>query len=301
MTLVEVTGNRSEQERERIRRIVEAVPGARVEFPKAGGPARASVDGQLRWLHSWAAGVDGEEFARDPSLLPDGVVVTSSTGNGAVPLAEHAMMLTLMLNRDAPAWMAAQRAHRWERRTHPELLGSTMGILGLGHAGRELAVRAAAFGMRVVGLSRRGTAVPGVDAVHTPDDLDRFLTGLDVLVVCAPATPASRGMLGDAQFALLNRGAHYVCISRGGIADDDALLRALRSGQVGAAGLDAHTVEPLPPDSPFWKEPHVIVTPHNGATTPGTAARGLDIFCDNLERFLGGEPLRNVVDFAHGY
>ncbi|WP_432543736.1 D-2-hydroxyacid dehydrogenase [Kineococcus sp. SYSU DK002] len=301
MTLVEVSGDRPARDRDRIRGIVEAVPGARVEFPATSGPARASVDGRLRWLHSWAAGVDGEEFARDPSRLPAGVVVTSSTGNGAIPLAEHAVMLTLMLNRDAPAWAVAQREHRWERRTHPELLGSTMGILGLGNAGRELAVRAAAFGVRVVGLSRRGLPAAGVDTVHTPDELARFLTGLDVLVVCAPATPATRGLLGDEQFALLNRGAHYVCVSRGGIADDEALLRALRSGQVGAAGLDAHAVEPLPPDSPFWDEPHVIVTPHNGATTPGTAARGLDIFCDNLRRFLAGSPLRNVVDFAHGY
>jgi phosphoglycerate dehydrogenase-like enzyme len=95
--------------------------------------------------------------------------------------------------------------------------------------------------------------------------------------------------------------AYYVCFSRGGIANDAALLRALQDGWIAGAGLDAHSDEPLPPDSPFWKAPNTIITPHNGATTPGTIQRGVDIFVDNLKRYLSGQPFRNIVDKQAGY
>ncbi|MFB9375483.1 NAD(P)-dependent oxidoreductase [Kineococcus gynurae] len=259
--------------------------GLAVEFTGVPGPARAWAGAELRWVHSWAAGVDGLTGWREAT------VVTSAKGNGAVPLAEHAMLLTLMLDRDAARWAAAQAGRRWERRTHSELLGRTMGILGLGRAGRELRTRAEAFGMPVVALRRD----------HSPADLDAFCTASDVLVVCAPLTDETRGMLGDRQFDQLGPTGHYVCVSRGGIADDAALLRALQENRIAGAGLDAHAVEPLPEDSPFWDLPNVIVTPHNGATTPGTARRGFEIFLGNLGRFIRGEGLEHRVDVEAGY
>jgi phosphoglycerate dehydrogenase-like enzyme len=128
-----------------------------------------------------------------------------------------------------------------------------------------------------------------------------LLAESDFVVVTAPRTPSTIGQFGRDAFARMKSSAYFICISRGGIADDEALLDALRTGQIAGAGLDAHGVEPLPPDSPFWSLPNVIVTPHNGATSTGTRRRSQEIVADNLRRFVAGEPLRNVVDKNAGY
>lgn len=251
---------------------------------------------QLAWVHSWAAGVEGDVGPRLREHATAGrVVVTSSAGNGAVPLAEHAMMLALMLDRDAPRWAVAQATRRWERRTHGELLGRTLGIYGFGNVGRELAARAKAFGMRVVAVRRSIVPAPDVDRIYSPEERTAFCAECDVLVVAAPLTSQTRGAIGPEQIAALPDGASVIVVSRGGIVDDQALLAALRQGRV-RAGLDAHAVEPLPPASEFWGEPAVIITPHNGATTPETADRGREIFVENLRRRTRNKPMKNVVD-----
>jgi phosphoglycerate dehydrogenase-like enzyme len=230
------------------------------------------------------------------------VVLTSSAGNGAIPLAEHSMLLMLMLNRDVPRWMRAQLDRKWERFTHPELNGLTVGIFGLGNSGSDLALKASAFHMRVLGLRRNADrAVPGVDQMYRLDQLHAFLGESDFVVVTTPSTPDTLGLFDAAAFRAMKQSAYFICISRGGIAVDDALLEALREGWIAGAGLDAHGIEPLPPDSPFWSLPNVIVTPHNGATTPATAQRSVDIFVDNLQRYVAGQPLRNIVDKSAGY
>ncbi len=262
-------------------------------------PAAFVTAGRLRWVHSWAAGVDGALF---PELVASPVVLTSSKGNGAIPLAEHAMMLMLMLDRDAPRWLRAQGSRSWDRFRHGELAGATCAIVGMGGAGTALARRAAAFDMRVLGLRRHPErSVPGVARMYSPGEVTAFVADADFVVVTAALTAQSRGLLGRAVFRAMKPTAYYVCVSRGGIADDAALLTALREGWIAGAGLDAHSVEPLPADSPFWSLPNVVVTPHNGATTAPTRRRGVDIFVDNLARFVRGEPLRNVVDKSAGY
>lgn len=253
---------------------------------------------RLKWIHSWAAGPDKQLF---PEMVASPVVMTCSKGNGAIPLAEHAMMLMLMLNRDALAWLRAQQEHTWERRVHNELNGLTCGIIGLGHSGQDLALKAKAFHMRVIGVRRSLQPTPNVDEVFPHERLHEFLAQSDFVVVTAPLTPETKGMLGEAELRAMKHTACYICFSRGGIADDAALLRALHEGWIAGAGLDAHSEEPLPADSPFWTAPHTIVTPHNGATTQGTLQRGFDIFVDNLRRYVAGEPLRNIVDKAAGY
>ncbi|MFG1704572.1 D-2-hydroxyacid dehydrogenase [Nonomuraea sp. M3C6] len=303
-----ITGAYDELARQRIRA---AAPATRVEFS-------ADLDGieladavvghvpdpllaraaRLRWVHSPVAGVDA---VLSEGLLNSDVTLTSSTGNGAIPLAEHAMLLTLMLNRDAPRWLRAQSEHRWDRHVHGELAEKTIGLYGLGHAGLDLAAKARAFHMRVLGLRRTGRPAAGVDELFDQDDFPRFLAESDFVVVTAPLTNATAGRFDRKAFAAMKRTACFVCVSRGGIADDAALLDALRRGEIAGAGLDAHGVEPLPADSPFWELPNVIVTPHNGATTRETARRGFDILLDNLGRFARGEPLRNVVDKSAGY
>jgi phosphoglycerate dehydrogenase-like enzyme len=227
--------------------------------------------------------------------------VTSCASNGAIPLAEHAVMLMLMLARNAPKWLKNQAEGKWERWYHPELTGLTCGIIGLGFSGADLARKLKAFDMRVIGTRRTPRPTPNVDEVFPVERLHDLLGQSDFVVMTAPRTPETIGMLGEAEFRAMKPSAFYVCFSRGGIADDAALLRALHEGWIAGAGLDAHSREPLPPDSPFWSAPNTIVTPHNGATTPLTRQRGVDIFVENLGHFLAGEPFRNVVDKEAGY
>jgi phosphoglycerate dehydrogenase-like enzyme len=253
----------------------------------------------LQWVHSWAAGANSDLV---PEMIASPVTLTSSVGNGAVPLAEHSMLLMMMLNRDVPRWAKAQEQHAWDRFTHGELKDATVGIVGLGHAGADLALKAKAFHMQVLGVRRRvDIPVEGVDRLYAQEDLLEMLPECDFVVVTAPITPGTAGMFDDAQFAAMKPTSYFICISRGGIAEDDALLRALETGSIAGAGLDAHGIEPLPPQSPFWDLPNVIVTPHNGATTAATARRGVEIYLDNLRRFVAGEPLVNLVDKAAGY
>jgi phosphoglycerate dehydrogenase-like enzyme len=251
---------------------------------------------KLRWVHSPSAGVDSD---LTPEMLASPVVLTSSAGNGGIPLAEHSMLLMLMLSRDVPRWMRAQAEHRWDHYRHAELAGRTVGIYGLGNSGIDLAQKAKAFHMRTLGVRRRpDQPSPYVDELC---ELDRLLAESDFVVVTVPRTPTTAGVFDLAAFARMKSSAYFICISRGGIADDDALLEALRTGQIAGAGLDAHGVEPLPPQSPFWSLPNVIVTPHNGATSDGNLRRSREIVAENIRRFVAGEPLHNVVDKTAGY
>jgi phosphoglycerate dehydrogenase-like enzyme len=261
----------------------------------AAALARAS---RLTWVQSWAAGTNEILY---PEMVASPVIVTSCAGNGAVPLAEHAMMQMLMLSRDAAKWLKNQGEHTWERWYHPELAGLTCGIIGLGYSGKDLALKAKAFHMRVIGTRRTPQPTPNVDEVFPLERLHELLAQSDFVVMTAPRTPDSLGMLGEAEFRAMKPSAFYICFSRGGIANDAALLKALQEGWIAGAGLDAHSEEPLPPDSPFWDAPNALVTPHNGATTPGTRQRGVDIFVDNLRRFLAGTTLHNIVDKQAGY
>lgn len=274
-----------------------AIEEAEIVAGHIAAPALARA-GRLRWLHSWAAGPGSLLY---PEMIASPVVCTSSKGNGAIPLAEHAILLMLMLNRDAPAWLRAQADRRWERRYHGELNGLTCGIIGLGHSGQDLVLKCRAFHMRVLGIRRTPQPTPNVDEVLPSDRLHDLLGASDFVVVTAPRTPETIGMLGEAEFRAMRPTAHYICFSRGGIADDAALLRALRAGWIAGAGLDAHGEEPLPPDSPFWDLPNAIITPHNGATTLGTRQRAIDIFVENLRRYQVGQPLVNVIDKEAGY
>jgi phosphoglycerate dehydrogenase-like enzyme len=261
-------------------------------------PAALARARKLKWVQSWAAGPDQLMY---PEFVASPVIATSCKGNGAIPLAEHAMLLMLMLNRDMPRWQRAQAERRWDHWSHPELNGLTCGIVGLGNSGVDLALKCQAFHMRVLGIRRTAQPTPHVDEVFTHDRLHDFLGQSDFVVVTAPRTPETTGMLGEAEFRAMKPTAYYVCFSRGGIADDAALLKALREGWIAGAGLDAHAVEPLPPDSPFWDAPNTLITPHNGASTPFTRQRGIDIFVENLRRYLKGEEMVNLIDKTRGY
>jgi phosphoglycerate dehydrogenase-like enzyme len=253
---------------------------------------------RLKWVHSWAAGPNTQLY---PEFVASPVVLTCSKGNGAIPLAEHAMMLMLMLNRNAMRWIEGQRNRKWDAFFHGELNGMTVGIIGAGYSGVDLALKAQAFHMRVLGLRRNTMPTRNFDRMYSRDQLHEFLGECDFVVVTAPKTPETTDMLGEAEFRAMKPSAFYVCFSRGGVANDGALYKALIEGWIAGAGLDAHGIEPLPAESPFWNAPNTIVTPHNGATTLATKARGYQIFADNLMRYVAGEPLINIVDKHLGY
>jgi len=255
---------------------------------------------RLRWIHSTAAGVDQLLF---PELLQREVLLTSSSGIHAEPLSEHVLGVLLMLSRRLHIAVRQQLARRWDRRTvlGDELGGKTLGILGLGAIGRAIAERARVFGMRVIGTRRSGAPVPHVEQVFPPEGLDEVLRRSDVLVVVLPLTPATRGLIGARELALLPPGAFLINVGRGAIVQEAALVDALRAGRLAGAALDVFEQEPLPPESPLWDLPQVIITPHVSGTTPRYYDRAIPLFCENLRRFLRGDPLLNVVDRERGY
>jgi len=253
---------------------------------------------RLRMVSRFGVGFDTLDI---PECTRRGVTVGVVNGANDLSVAEHAMMLMLAVARDARRLLEAQARSRWDRYLIPELAGRTCGIVGVGHSGSDLARKARAFGMRVVGLRRQDLPAEGFDHVYTRSGLGEFLAQSDFVVVTAALTQASTAMLGEAEFRAMKRSAFYVCVSRGGIADPDALARALAERRIAGAGLDAHAIEPLPADSPFWTMPNVIVTPHIGSISAGTVNRGIDIFLENLRRFVAGRPLVNVVDKEAGY
>jgi phosphoglycerate dehydrogenase-like enzyme len=174
-------------------------------------------------------------------------------------------------------------------------------IIGLGQIGQAIAERAAVFGMHVVGSRRSGAAVPGVSAVVPADGWRPLLGEADYVVIAAPLTPETRGMIGAAELATMRPDAYLINIARGEIVDEAALIAALQSGRIAGAGLDVFNVEPLPAESPLWGLPNVFITPHISWNSPAVLPRTLDLFLDNLRRYRDGEPLRNIVDKHAGY
>lgn len=252
----------------------------------------------LRWVHSMGAGV--ENLCRD--VAGTDIIVTNSHTHGDV-IAEHVMALLLAHTRRLAVAITRQAEARWQHEgaVGTVVRGKTLGIVGLGAIGTELARRAAAFGMRVWGVRRSGAAVPGVDRIVRPAALDEVLRVADVLAITAPLTPETRGLVGARELGLLPKGAFLINVGRGGIVDETALAAAIQSGHLAGAGLDVFEQEPLPPASPLWRVPGMIITPHTGGSSPGFLERAVPFFCENLRRYLMGEPLLNRVDVTRGY
>ena len=262
------------------------------------GPDALAVAKRLKWLHIWSAGVEHTLY---PELISSPVVITCIKGNAGVPMAEFAMMNIYVWAKNLLRYLAAHEGREWITGGHDELIDKTVGIIGLGNSGADLARKCKAAHMRVLGLRRTTTPCEFVDEIFTRDRLHEFLGEADFVCITAARTPETLGMLGEAEFRAMKTTAYLIVTSRGGIAQDDALLDALNQGWIAGASLDAHTTEPLPADSPFWSAPNTIVTPHSAAAGTGNAARAMDIFIDHLKRYVRGEPFRNQVDKAAGY
>jgi D-2-hydroxyacid dehydrogenase (NADP+) len=253
---------------------------------------------RLRWVHAIGAGV--ENLCED--VAGTEILVTNSHIHGGT-IADHVFAFILAHTRRMREAFGFQAARRWVHRelVAVPLAGRTMGILGLGTIGAQVARRAVSFGMRVVGTKRHPKPIPGVDRVWPPEGIDAVLREASVLVLTLPLTPATRGVLGAREIALLPEGAFVVNIARGGLVNEPALIAALRSGHLAGAGLDVFAEEPLPPDSPLWTMPGLMITPHVAGDSPGYMDGMIPLFCENLGRYLAGHPLENVVDPAQGY
>jgi phosphoglycerate dehydrogenase-like enzyme len=256
---------------------------------------------RLKWLHVHNVGVDHPIF---DEMLARGVRLTTSSGSTAEPIAQTAIAGLLMLARNYPRWLAAQRKHLWDpmrgSAVPRDLRGQTVLVLGLGQIGREFARLARALGLRVIGVRRSVTQPEStVDELHPAQRLRELLPHCDWLLIACPLTEETRGLITAEMLARLPRGAHVLNVARGQVVDQGALVAALASGHLGGAYLDVFDPEPLPADSPLWDLPNVIITPHNSSVASGNDRRVFEIFTDNLKRWSRGERLLNEVSVAN--
>ena len=258
---------------------------------------------KLRWVHAIASGVDA--FLYDEFRTGE-VILTSEKGLVGEHLADHAFGLLLMLTRQMATALrlgADSWNHRPEMRAKEiELTGATMGVFGFGGTGRAVARRAAAFGMKVVALDR--DPVPGspeVSAALGAGGFDSLLATSDVLAICCPLTPETRGKFDAAAFRKMKNSAIVVNVTRGETMVEDDLVAALEAGEIGGAALDVAPREPLPPSSRLWSLPQVAMTPHTAGASQFRAERNLARFVENLRRLRRREPLEGVIDKALGY
>lgn len=319
-------------------RIREAAPGSRIVNLSVEGLADGPVDDvevllrgflsseafdrllsrapNLRWVHSATSGV---ERALTPAALARNVVVTNARGVFTRPIAEHVLLMILAISRMLPQLLELQHERTWQPLEGRELRDLTIGIVGYGSLGRAIASLATAFGATVVVMRRnpRGeegrdasgaslddepvAIAPVVDRVLGPDGLSELLGASDVVVLAAPLTPETDGLIDSAAIGQMRRDAWLINVARGRLVDDHALVRALQDGRIGGAALDTFRDEPLPQSSPLWDLPNVIVTPHTSWSSARVLDRSIELFCDNLRRYRAGEPLRNVVDRVAGY
>ena len=261
---------------------------------------------RLKWVHC-----SGHAVGHFPltELAARAITVTNSRGVQAIPIAEHVLACLLALARRLPQTMRDQQQSLWRPNellgdASPWLLsGRTLAVIGMGTIGQAIAVRARAFGMRIVGMRRnpnRGTP-EAFDQVLGPADRNDLLGRADVVVVAAPLTEETTLLLDADAIAALKPGAIVINVARGQLIDEAALAEALAGGRLGGAALDVFTTEPLPVHSRFWSLPNVIVTPHNSGFRAGHFDAVIDLFCENLKRFERGVELLNVVNLQSGY
>ena len=270
-------------------------------------PEQVSAAPNLRWISYWSAGMDGKAT---PQIRERGLLLTNASGVHGANIAEHVLCFMLMFTRRIDVHFRSQLAGRWERGLPAnkagasELTGQTLGIAGLGRIGEALASRAKAFGMRVVAVKRdpsvRHGAAP-IDGLYRLDEIPRLLAESDHVCIALPYTPETHRLFDAKMLSHCKANAYLYNIARGKIVDEPALIDALTSGGLAGAGLDVFETEPLPENSPLWKLPNVLITPHTSGITPYYYPRAASLFAENLKRYLRGDRLNNLYDPARGY
>lgn len=264
---------------------------------------------KLRWIHSPAAAVHRLMI---PELQASDIVVTSARGVHGPVVAEHVIALMFALAKRLPSAVRYQQQHQWAQEMmwrespHPrEIGGATLGLVGVGSIGSEVARKASALGMKVIAVRENATLTAdrpaSISEVYPSSELERVLSQSDYVVLAAPVTPKTRGMINAQRLAAMKRDAYLINVSRGALIHEPALINALRSNQIGGAALDVFEQEPLPPESPFWTMENVLITPHSAALTDKLWDRHFRLLSQNIHRFLAQEPLLDQVDKLRGY
>lgn len=265
----------------------DAVAGA---WPESGGPG---------WVHIASAGVDRLMF---PGLVDSDTVVTNSRGVFDEPIAEYVLGLVLAFAKDLHTTVRLQGQRRWRHRETERITGARALVVGTGPIGRAIGRRLSAAGLVVSGAGRTARdADPDLGVVHPMERLGEALAGADYVVLAAPLTPQTRGMIDAAALERMRPSARLVNVGRGGLVAEGDLVEALRAGRIAGAALDVFEDEPLPESSPLWDMPGVIVSPHMSGDVVGWRDELVRLFADNLGRYVSGRPLRNVVDKRLGY
>lgn len=267
------------------------------------GPSRTVIwqASKLRWIQLFSAGADA--LMKAPSL-PQGILVTTTSGMHGPQMAELAFTHLLFLARGIRTRIRHQNERFWPRQEQIHdvvyLSGKTMLIAGLGPIGRHIGTIARAFGIKTVGFRRDPTSeCPEVDHIVGPDDLDNALGSIDIVMNVLPHTFETERFFDKRRLRLLKSSCFFINLGRGKTVDEAALAQLLLEKKISGAGLDVFDTEPLPPDSPFWKLENVLITPHEGGSIPDYVAQALGIFIENLARYQQGKRLRNEVDLQH--
>ncbi len=256
----------------------------------------------VQWVHTRSAGLDNVLF---PELIDSPVPVTNGSGVFSPSLGEFALAAILYFAKDLRRMVRNQEAGRWEQFDITEIVGQTVGIVGYGDIGRAVATRVRSMGMRVLAAKRHGPPLYNVDPlvsqIYGPDRLLEMLPQCDYIVVCAPLTPETKGMIGEAAFASMKSDAVVINVGRGPVIDEGAMVKALRDNRIKGAALDVFDREPLPDGHPLYGLRNVLLSPHSADHTPDWMDRAMQFFLDQFERFRTGEPLMNIVDKKLGY
>jgi phosphoglycerate dehydrogenase-like enzyme len=261
-------------------------------FPKAA---------RLQWLHSFYAGLESALF---PELVESPVVMTNAQGVFKKSLAEFVMTSALYFAKDLRRMLRNQEAGVWEQYDVEELQGRVMGIIGYGGIGRACAELARPFGMSILGLRRRpqlSQADPLLDRIFSPEGLSEVLALSDYVVLTAPATAATRKLIGEPEIQAMKRHAVLINVGRGWSVDEAAMIRALKGDRIRGAALDVFETEPLPACHPFYGLKNLLLSPHSADHTLGWRGLAIQCFMENLRRFAEGLPLQNIVDKRAGY
>ncbi|MCM3569151.1 D-2-hydroxyacid dehydrogenase [Neobacillus mesonae] len=258
-------------------------------------------ESKLNWLQSWSAGVDSMPLEK---LAARNIMLTSANGVHAYPISETIFALMLGLTRKIHTYVKNQQAHTWHHSNMKlEIHEKTIGIIGVGAIGSEVAKIAKAFGMKVLGVRNSGKTAAFVDEMYTAGQLHQVLPLCDYVVVTLPHTKETHHLFGAEQFYQMNSTAFFINIGRGEIVVEKDLVQALQEGIIAGAGLDVFETEPLSPDSPLWEMGNVIITPHTAGSTEHYNRRVVEnILIPNLKDYLaGGTPSINLVDYSKGY
>ncbi len=260
----------------------------------------ATVAPRLRWVQCIGSGI-GQMMASGI----DDRIYTNAAGTASPPIAEWVVAQIFSIYKRLPEHHDMQRRHEWKSTVGSVIVGRRVTIVGLGAIGTEIAWRLGALGLHVTGVRRRPlgdeSLPPGLEAMATPDRLLEVAAASDVVVACVPGIPANADLFGADLFAAMPKGSVFVNVGRGSSVDEDALIAALTSGHLRGAAIDVAKHEPPPDDDPLWDAPNLSISPHSSASMEGYMERVWALFCDNLERFIAGEPMRNVVDMQAEY